>query len=305
MDRIDAMRVFVRVVEQRSFSRTADELSLPRATVTHAVQALEARLGARLLQRTTRHVSPTLEGEVYYERCLRLLADFEEAELLGTGAGEARGRLKVDMHGTTAAHLVVPALPEFLARHPGLTLEIGTGDRLVDLVREGVDCVLRGTDHLKDSSLVSRKLTDMAQVTCAGPAYLARHGTPRVPADLQRAGDDGAPAHMAVNFISSADGRVWDIGFTVDGRQLSVPLPGRVVVNGTEAYVAAGLAGLGLIQLPRRSVQHLLDDGSLCEVLTAWAPAPLALWALYPQARRLSPRVRVFIDWIAERLSPG
>ncbi|XAH25958.1 LysR family transcriptional regulator [Xylophilus sp. GW821-FHT01B05] len=302
MDRLDAMRVFTRVVELSSFIRTADELRLPRATVTHAVQSLEARLGVRLLQRTTRQVRPTDEGQAYYERCLRLLADVDEAELLAQGAAtRPRGRLRVDMHASAAALVVVPALPDFMARYPDIALEIGTGDRWVDLVREGVDCVLRGGVP-RDSSLVGRRLADLPQGTFASPAYLERCGVPASPEALLAA-PPGRPPHQAVAYVSSVTGRLWNLEFVQpDGQLLSLPLPSPLTVHSTDAYVAAAIAGLGLIQLPHYGVAAAVDAGRLQEVLAPWRPAPMPIWALYPHARQLPPRVRVFVDWMAELL---
>jgi len=293
MDRLQTMQVFTRVVELRSFVGAADSLQLPRATVTHAVKELEARLGVRLLHRTTRQVRATLDGEAYYARCTRLLADFEEAEsVFRAGALNPTGRLRVDLHATIAVHTIIPALPDFLARYPGIALELGTGDRSVDLVREGVDCVIRGGE-LQDSSLIARRLGSHEQATCASPAYLAAHGVPQTPADLA--------GHQAVNYLSPNTGRVWDMEFTVDGEVRSLPLPGRVAVNSTDTYVACCLSGFGLIQLPRYGVAHHLASGALCEVLADYRPPQMQISALYPQHRQLSPRVRVFLDWVASR----
>lgn len=293
MDRFDAMRVFARIVERRSFTLAAEDLGLPRATVTYALKELEARLGVRLVQRTTRHVSPTLDGEAYYQRCLRLIADMEEAESAFRGA-TPKGHLKIDVHGTLAGHFIVPHLPDFLARHPDITLHIGEGDRLVDLVREGVDCVLRvGT--LRDSAMIARQVALLDEVTVASPAYLARHGTPRGLADLA--------GHRAVNFISSATGQPFPFEFTVSGAVERVALPGAVSVAGAEAFVGAALAGLGLIQVPRYHVADALADGRLATVLADCPPPPSPVSVLYPHNRQLSPRVRVFVDWVAARFA--
>src|SRR5271163_5282002 len=183
MDRFDAMRVFTRVVERRSFTLAAEDLGLPRSTVTDAVKQLEARLGVRLLQRTTRHVSPTLDGEAYHRRCLALIADLEDAEA-AFGDAKPRGLLRVDVHGTLARHFVLPALPAFLAEYPDLQLQMSEGDRLVDLVREGIDCVLRVGD-LQDGAMIGRRVAMLTEVTCASPGYLARYGVPATLADLE------------------------------------------------------------------------------------------------------------------------
>src|SRR5712664_1633673 len=193
MDRFDAMRVFSRVVERRSFTLAAEDLGVPRSTVTDAVKQLEARLGVRLLQRTTRHVSPTLDGEAYHRRCLALIADVEDAEAAFGGA-KPKGLLRVDVHGTLARHFVLPRLPDFLAEYPAIELYMSEGDRLVDLVREGIDCVLRVGD-LQDSDMIARRVAMLTEVTCASPAFLPRYGVPTGLEDL-----DG---HVAIAFKSS------------------------------------------------------------------------------------------------------
>jgi DNA-binding transcriptional LysR family regulator len=176
MDRLDVMRLFARIVERQSFTLAAQDLELPRSTATQAIKELEKRLGVRLLQRTTRHVRSTLDGEAYYRRCVAILAEVEDAEAVFSQA-KPRGQLRIDVHGTLARHFVLPTLPAFLAEFPDLQLHIGEGDRLVDLVREGIDCVLRVGD-LKDSAMVGRRVAMLEEVTCASPGYLERHGVP-------------------------------------------------------------------------------------------------------------------------------
>lgn len=292
MDRFNAMRIFTRIVELGSFSKAADDLNMPAATATYTVKQLEARLGVRLLQRTTRHVSTTLDGQAYYERCVRILADVEEAEAgFGASAAAPRGKLRVDLHGILAQHYVLPRLSEFFARYPELELEIGMGDRLADLVREGVDCVLR-VGELRDSSMVARRVATLQQVTCASTAYLDKYGTPQTLDDLQH--------HRAVNFFSPSSGRMFPFAFLVEGEERSVTLPGAVSVSNAEAYAACCANDLGLIQLPRYHVAQQLDSGVFREVLAQWRPAPMPVSVLYPYQRQLSPRVRVFVDWISD-----
>lgn len=292
MDRFDAMRVFTRIVERRSFTRAAEDLGLPRSSVTEAVKGLEARLGVRLLQRTTRHVGPTLDGEAYYQRCLRLLADLEDAEGAFAGA-RPRGPLHVDVHPTLASHFVVPHLPEFLAQYPEVELHFSEGDRYVDLLREGVDCVVR-VGALGGGDLVVRRLATLGEATCAAPAYLARHGVPASPNDL-----DG---HRMVGFRSSATGAVLPLEFTApDGSVRTATLPSVLTVGGAEAYAAAARAGLGLIQAPRYRLEADFRSGTLVEVLAGAPPTPTPVSVLYPRAKHLSPRLRAFIDWLAGR----
>ena len=240
MDRIDAMRLFARVVERRSFTSAAQELGVPRSTATEVLKQLETRLGARLLQRTTRHVAPTLDGEAYYRRCLAILADVEEAESAFTGAKPA-GLLRVDVHGTLARHFIVPGLPRFLAEYPDLQLHLGEGDRLVDLIREGVDCVLRVGD-LKDSGMVARRVAMLEEATFASPAYLAQFGVPRVPEDLEH--------HRMIGFISSATGNV-----------IPLELHGERRAETLHAAVGAH-RGIGRIDEGGRARRPWVDPGS-------------------------------------------
>jgi DNA-binding transcriptional LysR family regulator len=294
MDRFNAMRIFTRIVELESFSKAAEDLQMPAATATYTIKQLEARLGVRLLQRTTRHVSATLDGQAYYQRCVRILADVEETEAgFGNSGVAPRGKLRVDLQGTVAQHYVLPRLKEFFSRYPDIELEIGMGDRLVDLVRDGVDCVLR-VGELRDSSMVGRRVAALQQVTCASAAYFERHGTPATLDDL------AAQGHRAVNFFSSSSGKLFPFDFLVDGETRSIALPGSVSVSNAEAYLACCANDLGLVQLPRYHVAGELASGAFREVLGEWRPKPMQVSVLYPHARQLSPRVRVFVDWLTD-----
>ncbi|SFO13193.1 transcriptional regulator, LysR family [Variovorax sp. PDC80] len=294
MDRFQEMQAFVRIAERQSFTQASEDLRIPRATVTNLIKRVEQRIGTRLLERTTRTVRLTQDGEAYYRRCVRLLADMEEAEGLFRDTAP-KGLLRVNLQGTLARHFVVPALPDFLARHPELTLHIGEDDRLIDLVREGVDCVLRaGT--LQDSSMVGRRIALLPQVTVASPGYLARHGEPADPAALAAPGS----THRAVDYLSSATGKPVPLEFTVDGRVSTLQLPATVSVTGTDLYTGSAVAGLGLVQVPRYRVAAELADGRLKVVLDGFAPPPMPVSVLYSQHRQLSARVRVFTQWLRE-----
>ncbi|WP_208510608.1 LysR family transcriptional regulator [Variovorax paradoxus] len=294
MDRFQEMQAFVRIAERQSFTQASEDLRIPRATVTNLIKRVEQRIGTRLLERTTRTVRLTQDGEAYYRRCVRLLADVEEAEGLFRDTAP-KGLLRVNLQGTLARHFVVPALPDFLARHPELTLHIGEDDRLIDLVREGVDCVLRaGT--LQDSSMVGRRIALLPQVTVASPDYLARHGEPADPAALAAPGS----THRAVDYLSSATGKPVPLEFTVDGRVSTLQLPATVSVTGTDLYTGSAVAGLGLVQVPRYRVAAELADGRLKVVLDGFAPPPMPVSVLYSQHRQLSARVRVFTQWLRE-----
>jgi len=292
MDRLDTLQLFTRIVELGSFSRAADLLDVPRATATHAIKELEARLGTRLLERTTRHVRPTLDGQAYYERCVQVLSELDDAEAaFRHQASNPRGVLRVDMNGIHARYIVLPRLAEFHARYPEIELVLSSGDQLVDLVREGVDCVIRAGNP-RDLNLVSRPLARMPQVVCASPAYLAAHGTPAHPAEL--------PSHRAVKFFPSSGAIDYPFVLTVDGEERAYAPGGWLAVNDADSYVEAALHGHGLIQGPRFHLEEALADGRLVEVLAAWPSPAMSLAALYPQRRQLSPRVRVFVDWIAQ-----
>jgi len=292
MDRFNAMRVFTRIVELEGFAKAADSLQMPRASVTILIKQLEAHLGVQLLQRTTRHVSPTADGAAYYQRCVRLLADLEEAEAAFSSSRQnPRGLLRIDMPAGIGRLLVIPALPEFTRRYPLIELEIGLNDRPVDLIREGVDCVLRGGLSL-DDSLVARPLALLDQVTCASPGYLQRQGTPQFLEDLA--------GHQMVEYFSSTTGKRFGLEFEIAGQVHLVDLPKQVAVNSADGYLASCEAGYGLVQTPYYHVARQLREGTLCEVLEHLPPPGLPLTALYPPHRQLSLRVRVFVDWLVQ-----
>ncbi|GGF73384.1 LysR family transcriptional regulator [Azorhizobium oxalatiphilum] len=294
MDRFDAMRVFSRVVERRSFTAAASDLGLPRSTVTDAVKQVEARLGVRLLQRTTRHVSPTLDGEAYYQRCLAILADVEDAEGAFAGA-KPKGLLRVDVHGTLARHFLMPGLPAFLATYPDIAFFMGEADRFVDPVREGFDCVLRvGVPQLSD--MIARRVALLDEVTLAAPSYLEAHGVPEHPDELL----DG---HRMVGFLSTATGSLLPLEFTIGDMVREIILPVTVSLNAAESLLAAAKLGFGLMQMPRYHAEAALGAGELVEVLADFPPTPTPVSLLYPRSRQLSPRVRVFIDWLVREFA--
>jgi DNA-binding transcriptional LysR family regulator len=290
MDRLDRMELFVRVVDRRSFSAAAADLGLARSTATEALKQLERSLGVRLLERTTRHVAPTLDGQAYYQRCLSILFEVDEAENAFRDA-QPRGLLRVDAHSLLTRTFLLPKLQEFMERYPLLDLQIGQGDRLVDLVREGVDCVIRAGTAV-ESGLIMRRLATITEITCASPTYLEKQGTPQSP--------DALEGHFAVGFLSSRTGQAMPLEFLVDGAVRSVSLPGRLTVNNSDTMADLARRGFGLIQAPRYRFRQDLADGVLVEVLKNFPPPTTPLAALYPQNRQLSPRVRVFLDWIAK-----
>ncbi|MBN9550629.1 MAG: LysR family transcriptional regulator [Alphaproteobacteria bacterium] len=290
MDRIDLFRIFTRVVECANFTRAADTLGVPRSSVSAAVQELEGRVGARLLHRTTRKVSPTRDGIAFYERCQRVIADVEETEnLFRQTAAQPSGRLRIDVPGRIGRLIVAPALPDFLDRFPEIDIDLGVTDRAVDLVEDGVDCVLR-VGPLSDSGLIARPIGKLPLINVASPAYLARHGTPRTPDDLG--------GHRAVNYASPSSGRIEDWEWVEDGVLRSVPVRGRVTVNSAEAYIACCLAGLGLIQIPAYDVKRHLEARELVEVMPNHRAEPMPMTLLYPHRRHLSRRLQVFAHWL-------
>ncbi|WP_025855533.1 LysR family transcriptional regulator [Pseudomonas sp. CHM02] len=290
MDQVKAMKVFVRIYERSSFTLAADDLNLPRATLTHTLNQFEAWLGTRLLERSTRRVRPTLDGEAYYQRCVQLLAELEEAELAFRTVAP-KGRLRVDLHGTLAKYFVVPALPQFMARYPDIELSISEADRFVDLIAEGVDCVLRaGT--LGDSALIGRRVANLRQVTCASPAYLRKYGEPKSLVELSE--------HRAVNYVSRTTAKLFPFEFMVNGELQEVTIKGALSVFGAEIYSASAVAGLGIIQCPHYRMAELIEQGVMREILHETPPPLMPVSVLYPHNRHMSPRVRVFVDWLAE-----
>ncbi|SEK92637.1 transcriptional regulator [Pseudoxanthomonas sp. GM95] len=295
MDSLDTLRIFQRVAELGAFTRAADSLGLPKASVSTAVQRLEANVGTQLLHRTTRRVQLTADGEVFYQRSRDLADDMDELHGMFREARQLKGRLRVDMSGGLARGYVLPRLPEFLAEHPLLEVEISSTDRLVDVIREGFDCVLCG-GTVADSSLVARPLGMMPIASCASPAYLAKHGTPRSIDELE--------GHQLVHYVGTLGQR--SPGFEYfDGTGYAMrALPGPITVNSGDAYVAAALAGFGIIQPPAIGVRKLLAAGELVEILPGAPAEPMPLTLLYPRRRHLPRRVGAFMDWLAGVATP-
>jgi len=296
MDRLQSMLIFTRVADLGSFTQAAEQLQMPRPTVSTAVQELEDHLRVRLLHRTTRKVALTEEGTAYYERCVRVLADIDDAEALFSGvAAGPRGVVRVDLPERLALHTVIPALPQFFRQYPDIRLVLSVSDRLVDLIQEGIDCVVR-VGHLSDSSLVARRIGCFEQINCAARSYLASHGTPETPAELAN--------HLQVGFFSSQTGRDLDWEYQAQDQVHYVKVPSQISVNSAQAYLACCQAGLGIIQAPLEGLAERLASGEFEEILSAWRPAPLPVSVLYPHGRHLAPRVRVFIEWVAQLLEP-
>lgn len=294
LDRIDLFRTFARVVDCASFTRAADTLGIPRSSVSAAIQELEGRVGARLLHRTTRSVTPTQDGLAFYERCLRLISDVEDTEnLFRQNAVGPAGKLRVGVPGRIGRLIIAPALPDFLARYPEITIDLGITDRAVNMTEESVDCVLR-VGPLADSGLIARQIGDLPLINAASPAYLKRHGVPRAPGDLA--------SHLAVNYASPSNGRVEGWEWIENGHIRSLAMTGRVTVNSAEAYIACCLAGLGLIQIPAYDIRQHVAAGELVEVMPDYRAAPMPMTLLYPNRQHHARRLQVFADWLEEVL---
>ena len=292
MNKLQAMEVFVQVVDAGGFTRAAENMQLPKATVSTLVQALEQALQVKLLHRTTRQVSVTSDGAAYYERCLRILTDVREAEeSLSNNRVSPSGRLRVDISTGMASDILIPALPDFFERYPDIRLDLGCSDRPVDLIEEGVDCAIRGGD-LPDSALIARRIGVLRFATAATPAYFAKHGRPAHPRDLG--------AHRCINYFSSKTGKTMDWDFVRGDETIFIPVAACLAVNDSTAYMTAGLQGLGMIQMPSYMVEPMVASGQMELALADWTSTPLPINVVYPQNRHLSAKVRVFVEWIAD-----
>jgi DNA-binding transcriptional LysR family regulator len=293
MDQLSAMRAFVKVVEAGTFSRAAELLDLPKPSVTKQIQQLEAHLRTKLLNRTTRRVTVTMDGAAYYERALRLLGDLDELDASMTLA-QARpsGRLRVDCSSALATSVIIPALHGFHARYPDIQLDLGLSDRAADLIGENLDCAVRAGE-IADQSLIARRIGETQLITCASPDYLARYGTPRHPRDIE----DG---HLIVAYRPALGGRV--LPMIYQNRTETIEVAGRHIISLNEGtgYLVAGLAGHGILQLPTFMARQPIEEGLLVPLLLDWCTAPKPIHIVYPPNRHLSNKVRVFVDWLAE-----
>lgn len=294
MDRFDAMVAFARVVETRSFTQAAQTLHMSKTTVTQLVQQLEARLRVRLLNRTTRKVNVTAEGAAYYERVVRLLGDLDDAETSLTSASSApQGRLRVDVPSPLARMVLVPAFAAFHARYPDIQLHMGVSDRVVDLIDENVDCVVRGGEP-GDASLVARHVGDLSMGLYAAPTYLANAGMPLHPKNLE------AVPHHIVGFLGSSTGRVLSCVLHRGDEQVRVMGRYAIAIDDGNAYLAAGVAGLGALWLPQYMAAPHLARGELAPLFEDWSIAPMPLYIAFPPNRHVGARLRVFMDWMVE-----
>jgi DNA-binding transcriptional LysR family regulator len=297
MDRFDAMQAFARVVEAGSFTKAADTLHMSKTSVTQLVQQLEARLRVKLLNRTTRRVRLTADGAVFYERAVRLLADLDDAETsLSSAAALPRGRLRVDVPSPFANLILVPALPAFHARYPDIQIDMGVSDRVVDLIGENVDCVVRGGEPT-DQGLVARRVGDLRLGVYAAPDYLQRLGTPAHPRELEDSD------HRIVGFLWARSGKALPYAMRRDAETLHIHGRYVLAVDDGNAYLAAGLAGLGLLWLPDYMARQPLARGELLPLFEDWQLEPMPMYIAYPPNRHISLKLRVFIDWVIELMN--
>ena len=293
VDRIQAMHVFTRVVEAHSFAKAAETLRMPPSSVTRIIKELETYLGVKLLQRTTRQIGLTPDGSQYYDQCLRLLADIEAVESsFPSRTGRPGGKLRVDMTPSLARLVVLPSVSQFLEMYPDIELTLTLGDRTVDLVQEGVDCVVRAGEPQDSGALVARRIASFQWITCASPDYLERHGEPMDLNELSH--------HYSVGFVSSQSGRSMGWKFVIDDEERSIQVPERLAVNDTDAYICCGLEGLGLIRAANYMVAPHIRKGRLQRILMNLQAPPVPLSLMFPQNRHLSPTVRAFADWVTD-----
>ncbi|ELP96798.1 LysR family transcriptional regulator [Pseudomonas syringae] len=297
MDRFDAMQAFARVVETGSFTKAAATLHMSKTSVTQLVQQLEARLRVKLLNRTTRRVNVTADGAVFYERVVRLLADMDDAETsLSSAASLPRGRLRVDVPSPLASMLLMPALPGFHARYPDIQIDMGVSDRMVDLIGENVDCVVRGGE-IADQSLMARRVGDLQLGVYAAPDYLQRMGTPVHPQELEDS------AHRIVGYLWARTGKALPYAMQRNGEKLHVQGRYTLAVDDGNAYVAAGLAGMGILWLPDYMAKPYRERGALVPLFEGWQLDSMPMYVAFPPNRHISIKVRVFIDWITELMA--
>ncbi|WP_036169402.1 LysR family transcriptional regulator [Massilia sp. 9096] len=298
MQNLDALLIFARVAEMSSFTRAAESLGMQKGRVSAVIRELERGLGVTLLHRTTRSVQLTEDGRAFYTRARDLLAEVQELQsMFAPDGAPLRGKLRVDMPTELAQGVVVPALPQLMAAHPELELELSSTDRRVDLVQEGFDCVIR-LGPIGDESLIARPLGKLRMVNAASPAYLAQFGTPRSLDDLRSQG------HRMVHYTRTLGARPAGWEYPDGDGYATLALPGAIQLNSVQTYHAAGLAGVGLIQAGYSALAHHIESGALVEILPGLRPEPLAAWLVVAHRRSLSQRVRAFIGWIEGILEP-
>lgn len=293
MDKFSAMQAFVRVVEAGTFTKAADSMGVPKPMVTRLIQELERELDTKLLNRTTRKVTVTVDGAAYYEQASRLLSEVQELESsMSRAKASPRGKLKVDVPSSLGLAIIIPALPDFYARYPDIQLDLGVSDRPIDLIAENVDCVVRGGE-IADQSLVARRIGEFYMMTCASPAYLKRAGVPQHPSELET-------QHMMIRYASPRDGKLYAFKLHSEGGSVEINGKHQLSVNDSNAGVTAALAGLGVLYTATFLIQDHISNGTLEPLFTGWCTEAKPMYVVYPPNRHLSNKVRVFVEWIAE-----
>ncbi len=294
MDKIRQMQAFIQVMKSGNFTRAAEALRLPRSTVSTLIQELEDRLGVQLLRRTTRRMTPTFEGAQFVKTAREIVDAIEASEQMFQPASQQMtGRLRIDMPSRIGRRIIIPALPSLIEMHPEVELEVSMTDRMVDIVSEGIDCVIR-VGELSDSDLICRKLGDIDIITCASPAYLARNGTPTTP--------DALGTHQVVTYASRFPTAMPAWEYVAQGKLNVVAMNSVISVNNVEGYLAAALAGMGLIQIPAFDVRDLLESAELIEVLPQFRAPSMPLTLLYARRRNVPARIRIFQHWVSDLL---
>lgn len=293
MDQFLALKVFTRVVEANSFTRAADSLNMPNATLSKTIQLLEAHLGTRLLQRTTRRITVTPEGQEYYKKARQILADLEEIDsAFITSSTKPKGHLRIAIGGSTARDVLIPLLAEFMTTYPDICIDLLVADKPSDLIGGNIDCAIRG-GPMEDSTLIARKLGEAALVTCATPGYLKRFGVPAYPDELKN-------GHRLISYLSPVSGRAFPFRFMQDGQAHEIRARHHLGINESNAHIATAQAGLGIVQTFSYSLRQPLANGELVEILNEWRPAPYPFHVVYAQNRYVPSRLRVFIQWLVE-----
>lgn len=293
MDRFLAIRAFTRVVEAGNFTRAAESLNMPNATLSKTIQQLESHLGVCLLQRTTRKITITPEGREYYDKAVRLLIELEEIDASFKGSrNKPRGHLRIAIGGSTACNVVIPLLASFMATYPDIRINLEVADKPSDLISNSVDCAIRG-GPMEDSTLIARKIGEATMITCATPGYLKRYGVPAYPEELKN-------GHRLISYLSPASGKAFPFRFKHNGVKLEVKTEYHLGINESNAHIAAVESGLGIIQTFTYSLDHALKTGALVEILHKWRPDPYPFHVVYSQNRHIPPRLRVFIHWLMD-----
>lgn len=293
MDRFSALKVFTRVVEANSFTRAADSLNMPNATLSKAIQQLESHLGVCLLQRTTRRITVTPEGREYYEKAVRILKDLDEIDAsFRASRNKPKGHLRVSVGGSTARDVLIPLLAGFMATYPDIRIDLAVADSPIDLISGNIDCAIRG-GPLDDSTLIARKIGEATIITCATPGYLKLYGIPAYPDELKN-------GHRLVSYLSPASGRAFPFRFEDNDITQEIKTEYHLGINESNAHIAAAEAGLGIVQTFSYSLRNELANGTLVEILSKWRPASYPFHIVYAQNRHVTSRLRVFVEWLVE-----